>query len=101
MDWRRDVACLEEHSRKQVQISKEGVEHEEPAGEFHESEEGCGPRKHDCSIDCDYPSQCLHERYAALKEYLAAEQGSSRELEQAWEDMESDLVLYADGNEYD
>lgn len=39
-------------------------------------------RNHDCSIDCDYPSQCLHQRYMALRACAAAGHGPGGEQQE-------------------
>lgn len=43
-----------------------------------------GPgRPRDCSLECDYPSQCLHARYASLRDHLV----STGQFERGgWED---------------
>ncbi|KAG6009458.1 hypothetical protein E4U21_002373 [Claviceps maximensis] len=60
MAWRREVSRL--------RATPETGPHGTPDGRSAVGDEEQAPRGHDCSVDCDYPSQCLRERYLALRE---------------------------------
>ncbi|KAG5970393.1 hypothetical protein E4U56_007723 [Claviceps arundinis] len=51
---------------------------------------GAGGRErqgHDCTLDCDYPSQCLRERYLALRNLGLVEDEDEEEEEEEEEEM--------------
>ncbi|KAG5947593.1 hypothetical protein E4U60_002941 [Claviceps pazoutovae] len=54
---------------------------------------GSGGRErqgHDCTLDCDYPSQCLRERYLALRDLGLVEEDEEEEDEEEDEEGEEE-----------
>ncbi|KAG6043581.1 hypothetical protein E4U39_004360 [Claviceps sp. Clav50 group G5] len=54
---------------------------------------GAGGRErqgHDCTLDCDYPSQCLRERYLALRDLGMVAEEEEEEEEEGEEDEDED-----------
>ncbi|KAG6311813.1 hypothetical protein E4U44_003851 [Claviceps purpurea] len=66
---------------------------------------GSGGRErqgHDCTLDCDYPSQCLRERYLALRDLgLVEEEDEEEEDEEEEEEEEEEGEEEEDGDEED
>ncbi|KAG6098214.1 hypothetical protein E4U14_007562 [Claviceps sp. LM454 group G7] len=58
---------------------------------------GAGGRErqgHDCTLDCDYPSQCLRERYLALRDLgLVEEEEEEEEEEDEDEEDEEEMMI--------
>ncbi|KAK2606352.1 hypothetical protein QQS21_003283 [Conoideocrella luteorostrata] len=96
MEWRRESEHVAKHDRRpdisEHEHTKLGLGTDATSLDREKRKRCDGQRKHDCSIDCDYPSQCLHQRYAALKECVIAEDKQSDE-DRIWEDAR-DMAAY-------
>ncbi|OAA33208.1 hypothetical protein AAL_00673 [Moelleriella libera RCEF 2490] len=90
LNWRR--ALLQHEEDKEVATADDGEGGGGDGGIVGDDsqivKEERSSRRHDCTLDCDYPSQCLHRRYEALSASLPlhAVDVGLREmgLEQAW-----------------